>query len=116
MLHKQQQQRAGNEGEHQVVNLEQELQLERLERPHDLPSAKDDKVVRNDDTASFSKRSDWRLAIFEGKVPRRVASNTRPKRVVDGPKVKPERSVNRRDLDVDGLDEVLAEGRCGRDY
>ena len=106
LLNEKSQQTAGDHGEKEVVDLEQPLELEGVEVPHDLPSSKNNDVVGDDERTRLLHRPYRSFAVLELKLPRRVAGGPFEEHIEQREEVETEGPLERGDLDVNGLREV----------
>jgi hypothetical protein len=85
LLSEKHKQRAANERQVQVVHLEEPIQLQRLSAAHDLPPAKDDDIVRDEQDRRRLEGRHGRDALLEAEVLRLVAHDRGEDPVEDGP-------------------------------
>ena len=111
LLDKENKKQARDEGEHEVVELEEQAQLEGLRVLHEVAAAEYYCVVCDDQRAGRSHCSDRRLAIVELELGGVEACDALEEDVEYGPDVEAKRSLDRGDLEVDRLDEIVREGR-----
>ena len=85
LLGKERQENAADDGQVEIVNLEQPIQLHRRSIAHQLASTKDYDVVGYQDDGSLWECRHWRLALDEAKVLRLVAFGGFERFLEEGP-------------------------------
>lgn len=96
LLSEESQEGTADSREVEIVHLEQEAQLERRAIPHELPSAKDDKIVCKKNNGACLQVRDGRLSWDELEVVGGIAHDLLEALVEDGPQREAEGAVERR--------------------
>jgi hypothetical protein len=101
LLREEHQQYPTDSGQVEVVELEQEVQLERLALAHQFPPTEDYNVVCEEGDGGGLERGHGRLAGLEAEVLRLVADNGLERSFEEGPQLEAKGAVERGDAIVD---------------
>src|SRR5690242_21677445 len=95
---------AADGGKVKVVDLEQEVELERLAATHQLATAKDDDIVCNEEGCAALECGEGRFAGDEAEILGLVSSDGLESLLEDGPQRDTEGAVQRRDAHLEPIE------------
>lgn len=95
LLNKQDEEKTADQGQVEVVDLEEEVELEGLATTHELSATEDDDVVADEHGGSLLEGSHWGLSRDEAEVLGLVALDRGEGLLEDGPQLETEGTVKR---------------------
>lgn len=108
LLGEERQQCAADGGEVEIMDLEQEVELERLPSAHEFAAAEDDDVVCDKKSGAGLESREGSLALGEAEILRLVAYNRLKSLLEDGPELDTKGAVQRRHADLEPIDNHCA--------